>query len=93
MPIIFRDLLVVGAAGEETSYPSSAMAFLTRSRVSLLIEGLSLHTRETVEVDTPARAATSLMVTAMVVPSFVKIVQMILGSFAINVAETNLQVK
>ena len=38
--------------------------------VSSLMEGLSLQVRETVEADTPASAATSLMVTDMIPASF-----------------------
>ncbi|ERI95274.1 hypothetical protein HMPREF1547_01942 [Blautia sp. KLE 1732] len=41
------------------------MALRTRSLVSLLIDGLFLQVLETVDGDTPARAATSLMVTAI----------------------------
>ena len=41
------------------------MARRTFSLVSSLMEGLSLQVLDTVEGDTPARAATSLMVTAI----------------------------
>ena len=41
----------------------------TRSLVSRLMEGLSLQVRDTVEGETPAAAATSLMVTAIVCSS------------------------
>ena len=43
----------------------------TRSLVSRLMEGLSLQVRETVEGETPAAAATSLMVTAIVCSSLI----------------------
>ena len=50
------------------SYPNCAMARRTFSFVSSLIEGLFLQVLDTVEEDTPARAATSFMVTAMIKP-------------------------
>ena len=43
----------------------------TRSLVSRLMEGLSLQVRETVEGETPAAAATSLMVTAIICSSLI----------------------
>ena len=48
---------------------SCAIMRRTRSLVSRLMEGLSLQVRDTVEGDTPAAAATSLMVTAIVCSS------------------------
>ena len=44
------------------------MARRTFSFVSLLIEGLSFQVRETVEGETPASAATSLIVTGINTP-------------------------
>ena len=44
------------------------MARRTRSLVSSLIDGLFLQVLETVEGDTPASAATSLIVTAIKLP-------------------------
>ena len=44
------------------------MALRTRSLVSSLMDGLFLQVLETVDGDTPARAATSLMVTAINLP-------------------------
>jgi hypothetical protein len=49
----------------------------TRSLVSRLMEGLSLQVRDTVEGETPAAAATSLMVTAIVCSSLVFIVSIV----------------
>src|SRR3954454_22470730 len=50
-------------------YPSSAIARSTRSRVSGATLGEPLMTRDTVWWETPARAATSDMTSARVVPS------------------------
>ena len=56
----------------------------TRSLVSRLMEGLSLQVRDTVEGETPAAAATSLMVTAMICSSRIDIAS-IVKPFARNV--------
>src|SRR3954454_15904469 len=50
-------------------YPSSAIARSTRSRVSGATLGEPLMTRDTVWWETPARAATSDMTSARVVPA------------------------
>ena len=55
------------------SYPSSFMALRTFCLVSSLMEGLFLQVRETVEADTPASAATSLMVTDIGAASFLSL--------------------
>ena len=79
---------------------SCAIMRRTRSLVSRLMEGLSLQVRDTVEGETPAAAATSLMVTAIVCSSLVFIVSIvklflcnvnagIRGSFACSLHATN----
>ena len=72
MPIIFTEVFVCVSFTAGESYPSWDIAFCTLSRVSLLIAGLSLHTRETVEGETPASFATSFIVTAIIALPFAK---------------------
>jgi hypothetical protein len=70
MAMLLTEGTVRGSGALGSSYPSCAMAFCTRSRVSALMAGLLLHTRETVEGETPASRATSLMVTAIAAHPF-----------------------
>lgn len=65
MPTVWTDCSEGARRGADGSYPNWAMARRTFSLVSSLMEGWFLQVLDTVEGDTPARAATSLMVTAI----------------------------
>src|SRR5512137_2567199 len=58
-------------------YPSSLIAFRTRSRRSGLTPGLLLMTNDTVERETPTAAATSRMVGAFWGPDFVRVINVL----------------
>jgi hypothetical protein len=64
-----RELMLRSSAARRLyTYPTAAIALRTRCLVDSGICGLSLSTRETVAVDTCARAATSLMVGRFMTP-------------------------
>ena len=62
-PMESERLVISRRADELGTYPSSSMATVTAALTSGPTRGLPLTTRETVAVETPARAATSLTVT------------------------------